>query len=198
MGFRLADGGELYDRIHIDKGVLPDVAHFYFVQLLAVGHFPCRCCQPFLSGCTACTVAAHNGDVHATLLSCYLPCNAAPTPDADMTADTTADMTADMTADTTAGVAADMTADMTSGVAAGVTAPSASLQAMTYIHKQGVAHRDVKPENVLLDSFGNAKLADFGLATVFQHKGKVRPLDKRCGTPPYTAPEVFAGQSTTP
>ena len=64
----------------------------------------------------------------------------------------------------------------------------------TYIHHQGVAHRDIKPENVLLDCFGNAKLADFGLATVFRHRGKIRPLEKRCGTPPYTAPEVFVGR----
>ena len=35
MILELADGGELYDRIDIDRGVDPDVAHFYFMQLLA-------------------------------------------------------------------------------------------------------------------------------------------------------------------
>jgi serine/threonine-protein kinase Chk1 len=37
---------------------------------------------------------------------------------------------------------------------------------------------------------GNLKITDFGLATVFQHKGVVRTLTTPCGTPPYVAPEV--------
>lgn len=67
------------------------------------------------------------------------------------------------------------------------------ITAMDYIHSKGVTHRDVKPENILLDTFGNIKITDFGLATVFRHKGKDRPLDKKCGTPPYVAPEVYSG-----
>ncbi len=35
------------------------------------------------------------------------------------------------------------------------------------------------------------KLSDFGLATVFRHKGKERLLERRCGTLPYIAPEVL-------
>lgn len=36
----------------------------------------------------------------------------------------------------------------------------------------------------------NLKITDFGLSTVFRHKGKERLLGKCCGTPPYVAPEV--------
>ena len=33
-------------------------------------------------------------------------------------------------------------------------------------------------------------MSDFGLSTVFRHLGKERKLNRRCGTPPYIAPEV--------
>lgn len=79
MILELAVGGELYDRIEVDRGITPDAAHFYFTQLIS---------------------------------------------------------------------------------------------ALAYVHSKGVAHRDVKPENILLDVFGNAKLCDFGLATVYKHKGR--------------------------
>lgn len=37
----------------------------------------------------------------------------------------------------------------------------------------------------------NVKISDFGLATIFRHKGQERILINRCGTMPYVAPEVF-------
>ncbi len=52
----------------------------------------------------------------------------------------------------------------------------------------------MQPENILLsDRSDNAtiKIADFGLATVFDHDAGMPHLATRCGTPGYTAPEVL-------
>ncbi|KAI5785962.1 kinase-like domain-containing protein [Geopyxis carbonaria] len=64
---------------------------------------------------------------------------------------------------------------------------------ISYIHGHGVAHRDIKPENILLDANGNLKIADFGLAVLFQYRGKYRESSTFCGSPPYVAPEVTHG-----
>lgn len=65
------------------------------------------------------------------------------------------------------------------------------IKGVEYLHSLGIAHRDLKPENILLDSNDNVKISDFGLATIFRHKGNERILTVRCGTYPYLAPEVF-------
>ncbi|CAG0884961.1 unnamed protein product [Darwinula stevensoni] len=65
------------------------------------------------------------------------------------------------------------------------------LSGVEYLHGHGVAHRDLKPENLLLDESDNLKISDFGMATIFRHKGQERTLEKRCGTLPYVAPEVL-------
>ncbi|KAF3932728.1 hypothetical protein ABW19_dt0204694 [Dactylella cylindrospora] len=62
-----------------------------------------------------------------------------------------------------------------------------------FIHSKGVAHRDIKPENILLDANGNLKIADFGFATLFKHKGAVKTSKQLVGSPPYVAPEVSQG-----
>lgn len=66
------------------------------------------------------------------------------------------------------------------------------LSALAHIHAAGILHRDVKPQNVLLDADGNAKLIDFGIAlpddaTALTRTGNV------LGTARYIAPEVMAG-----
>ncbi|BGP57421.1 Chk1 protein kinase [Rhodotorula sphaerocarpa] len=65
---------------------------------------------------------------------------------------------------------------------------------LKYLNGHGICHRDVKPENCLLDGQGNLKVSDFGLATVFKYKGQERLLKDRCGSPPYAAPELARAQ----
>ncbi|KAK9448686.1 kinase-like domain-containing protein [Limtongia smithiae] len=64
--------------------------------------------------------------------------------------------------------------------------------AVEYMHSMGIAHMDIKPENILLDHNGNLLLTDFGFATLYRHKKITRKSSKLCGSPPYCAPEVLA------
>lgn len=63
---------------------------------------------------------------------------------------------------------------------------------VSFMHSKGVAHRDLKPENILLSHDGALKLADFGMATMFEYKGQRKTSATLCGSPPYIAPEILA------
>jgi serine/threonine protein kinase len=68
-------------------------------------------------------------------------------------------------------------------------------QALSYLHSRGIAHRDIKLENILLDNAGRPKIADFGFSTLIESDALSSTV---CGSPYYASPELLSKQSYDP
>jgi serine/threonine protein kinase len=65
--------------------------------------------------------------------------------------------------------------------------------ALDYAHEKGVIHRDVKPQNILLDESGRVYLVDFGIARLTEGAQRLTQAGLVAGTPHYMAPEQALG-----
>ena len=59
------------------------------------------------------------------------------------------------------------------------------ISGILYLHKNGIAHKDIKPSNILIQDDGTVKISDFGIGHSFQSAESV------VGSPAYQAPEIF-------
>ena len=66
------------------------------------------------------------------------------------------------------------------------------LRALHYAHGRGVVHRDIKPDNLLIDAQGQLKITDFGIARI--DASTLTQVGSMVGTPCYMSPEQFRGE----
>jgi predicted Ser/Thr protein kinase len=71
-------------------------------------------------------------------------------------------------------------------------------EGLAFAHQQGLVHRDVKPQNVLLNGDGEAKVTDFGIARSLDVEHGVTQTGTVMGTSNYLSPEQASGKPVTP
>jgi predicted Ser/Thr protein kinase len=71
-------------------------------------------------------------------------------------------------------------------------------EGLAFAHAQGLVHRDVKPQNVLLSTEGEIKVTDFGIARSLEMDGGTTQTGTVLGTSTYISPEQAGGKGVTP
>ena len=70
------------------------------------------------------------------------------------------------------------------------------LQGVEYLHRENIVHRDIKGSNIMRDTCGHVKLADFGSAKkIFSETSEKNRTSYLYGTAPWAAPEILRGES---
>lgn len=82
---------------------------------------------------------------------------------------------------------------LTAGTAIGIA--KQVCEGLAEAHRLGVVHRDLKPQNVMIDKEGNARIMDFGIARSIKGKG-ITGEGVMIGTPEYMSPEQVEGKDT--
>jgi len=72
-----------------------------------------------------------------------------------------------------------------------------TLSGLSAVHDQKLVHRDVKPNNILIDPTGRARLTDFGVATFLEETTSLTASDKVVGSPHFMAPEQWRGEAVS-
>jgi CheY-like chemotaxis protein len=80
------------------------------------------------------------------------------------------------------------------GVSASLAVGSQLAEALAVAHEQGVVHRDIKPQNLLLDADGVLKVMDFGVARLAEYNSMLTEAGLVVGTPAYMSPEQLLGE----
>jgi serine/threonine protein kinase len=83
------------------------------------------------------------------------------------------------------------------GVAPTLAIATQLAQSLAAAHEQGVIHRDIKPQNLLLDREGGLKVMDFGIARLAGGTSGLTEVGMTIGTPDYMSPEQMLGEAVT-